>query len=150
MPASQGIAHALLAVDGSPASQRAVLQAGRLLAAFPGARVTILYVAHLPRDLQMTASGDKVIVEFPLSGLVRATAAPVFASVSQALGALAERAETEVQVGEPAREICEFAAAEDVDLIIMGVRGSGDDGVAVGSVSTRVLSLAPCPVMLVQ
>lgn len=146
----EGIAHALLAVDGSPASVRAAERLRQLLAAFPNARLTVMYVAHLPRDLQVSGSGSKLVVEFPLQGMVRATAAPALAAATKALGNLAHKAEHEVQVGEPAREICEFAAAEGVDLIVMGTRGVGTDEVAIGSVSHRVLSLAHCPVMLVK
>ena len=145
-----GITHALLAVDGSPASLRAAQRLRGLLAAFPDARLTVIYVAHLPRDLQTSGTGEKLIVEFPLSGFVRATAAPALDAAVRALGPLGARAETEVQIGEPATEICEFARNEAVDLVVMGVRGTGPDGVAVGGVSSKVLTLAPCAVMLVH
>lgn len=146
--ASEGIAHALLAVDGSPASVRAAERLRAILGAFPAARLTVMYVAHLPRDLQVSGTGEKVVVEFPLSSLVRATAAPALKAAQQALGQLGGRAETEVQVGEPAVEICEFARTQGVDLIVMGLKGTGPT--TVGGVSHKVLSLATCPVLLVQ
>lgn len=148
--AQAGISHALLAVDGSPASVRAAARLRQLLGAFPEARLTIMYVAHLPRDLQVSGNGAKLTVEFPLSGLVRATAAPALQAALEALGPVGDKAESEVQVGEPAREICEYASAEGVDLIVMGTRGTGGETVAVGGVSSKVLALAPCPVLLVQ
>jgi nucleotide-binding universal stress UspA family protein len=144
----EGITHALLAVDGSPASVRAAERLRKMLLAFPDARLTVMYVAHLPRDLQVSGSGSKLVVEFPLSGLVRATSAPALQAAFDALGPMAVRAEVEVQTGEPAREIVEYAQAEDVDLIVMGVKGTGE--MAVGSVSSKVLTLAECPVMLVH
>jgi nucleotide-binding universal stress UspA family protein len=144
-----GITHAVLAVDGSPASIRAAERLRTILTAFPDARLTVLYVAHLPRDLQVSGTGEKLIVEFPLSGLVRATAAPALQAALTVLGSLGERAETEVQIGEPATEICEFARTASADLIVMGLRGTGPEGVTVGGVSQKVLSLAPCPVLLV-
>lgn len=145
-----GIAHALLAVDGSPASLRAAERLRLILGAFPDARLTVMYVAHLPRDLQVSGSGEKLVVEFPLSGLVRQTAAPALQATMQVLGPLAMRADMETQIGEPAQEICQYAQSEGVDLIVMGLRGNGSDGVTVGGVSHKVLALAPCPVMLVQ
>ncbi|HYG60438.1 MAG TPA: universal stress protein [Symbiobacteriaceae bacterium] len=145
-----GITHALLAVDGSPASVRAAERLRLLLRGFPDARLTVIYVAHLPRDLQVNGAGEKLVVEFPLAGLVRATAAPALSSALDALGSLAVRAETEVQVGEPASEICEYAHSEGVDLIVMGIRGTGPAEVAVGGVANKVLSMAGCPVLLVQ
>lgn len=148
--AADGITHALLAVDGSPASLRAAQRLRRMLAAFPDARLTVIYVAHLPRDLQVSGTGEKLVVEFPLSGLVRATAAPALDAALGQLGPLAGKAETEVQIGEPAAEICEFARSEGCDLIVMGTKGTGPDSMAVGGVSSKVLAMAPCPVMLVQ
>lgn len=145
-----GIGHALLAIDGSPASLRAAARLRLLLEAFPEARLTVLYVAHLPRDLQVTGNGTKLTLEFPLHGLIRGSAAPALQAAMNALGPMAIRAETEVQIGEPAHEICEFARAEQVDLIVVGTRGTAPDGVTVGGVSSRILSLAPCAVMLVQ
>jgi nucleotide-binding universal stress UspA family protein len=145
-----GITHALLAVDGSPSSLRAAARLRMLLPAFPEARLTVMYVAHLPRDLQVSGTGQKVVVEFPVSSMVRATSAPVLQAVMDALGPLAVRAESEVQVGEPVTEICEFARTEGVDLIVMGTRGTGPAGVAMGGVSTKVLTLADCPVLLVH
>ncbi len=149
-PRPAGITHVLLAVDGSPASIRAAERLARLLPAYPDARITVLYVAHLPRDLQMCGEGAKLIAEFPLHGLVRATAPPALEAATRALGPLARRAATEVQIGEPDAEICEYAAAEGVDLIVMGLQGHGSEGSRVGSVAAKVLTKAPCPVMLVQ
>ncbi|HWI61090.1 MAG TPA: universal stress protein [Symbiobacteriaceae bacterium] len=146
--APAAIRHALLAVDGSPASVRAAERLRLLLTAFPDARLSVIYVAHLPRDLQVSGTGEKVIVEFPLSSLVRATAAPALQAALSALGPLAARAETEVQIGEPATEIVEFARSQEADLIVMGLKGTGPT--TVGGVSNKVLSLAACPVLLVQ
>jgi nucleotide-binding universal stress UspA family protein len=148
--AAAGITHALLAVDGSPASLRAAARLRLMLQAFPEARLTVIYVAHLPRDLQVSGTGQKVIVEFPVSSMVRATSAPVLDAVMKELGPLAVRAETEVQVGEPATEICEFARSESVDLIVMGLKGTGPAGIAMGGVSSKVLALSECPVLLVH
>ncbi|MBB11059.1 MAG: universal stress protein UspA [Alcanivorax sp.] len=56
-----------------------------------------------------------------------------------------------VKGGRPSRAIIRFAKDNNVDLIVMGSRGtSGDvDGYFLGSVSQRVASLASCPVLIV-
>jgi nucleotide-binding universal stress UspA family protein len=52
--------------------------------------------------------------------------------------------------GKPAFTICDVADEIGANLIIMGCRGLGltDDG-ASDSVTTRVINLAPCPVLIV-
>jgi nucleotide-binding universal stress UspA family protein len=53
---------------------------------------------------------------------------------------------------EPAgKMICEVAKIEKCDLIVMGSRGlSNLTNLIVGSVTTRVLQTAPCPVLVVR
>ena len=53
--------------------------------------------------------------------------------------------------GKAAFAICDVADEREVGLIVMGCRGVGlaDDAAQETSVSTRVLQLAPCPVLLV-
>jgi nucleotide-binding universal stress UspA family protein len=56
-----------------------------------------------------------------------------------------------VMLGDPAHTICEEAKAENCDMIIMGSRGKNPvSGLLLGSVSTRVLQFAPCPVLIVK
>jgi nucleotide-binding universal stress UspA family protein len=52
--------------------------------------------------------------------------------------------------GKPAFTICDVADEIGADLIIMGFRGLGltDEG-ANDSVTTRVINLSPCPVLIV-
>jgi nucleotide-binding universal stress UspA family protein len=52
--------------------------------------------------------------------------------------------------GKPAFTICDVADEVEADLIIMGCRGLGltTEG-ASDSVTNRVISLAPCPVLVV-
>lgn len=56
-----------------------------------------------------------------------------------------------VKAGKPSRVIVEFAQQKEVDLIVVGTRGthSDKDGLFLGSVSHRVASHAKCPVLVV-
>ncbi len=58
--------------------------------------------------------------------------------------------ETLQREGKPAFTICDVADEIKADLIVMGCRGTGlvPEG-AVESVSSRVINLAPCPVLVV-
>jgi nucleotide-binding universal stress UspA family protein len=52
--------------------------------------------------------------------------------------------------GKPAFTICDVADELNVNLIVMGSRGNGLDAEhAIESVSSRVIDLSPCPVLIV-
>ena len=58
---------------------------------------------------------------------------------------------THIHVGQPAEVIAKVAGELGCDLIIMGSHGrSGVAGLVMGSVASRVLHLASCPVLLVK
>lgn len=60
------------------------------------------------------------------------------------------QAEVLERQGKPAFTICDVADEIEADLIIMGCRGLGltEEG-ATDSVTTRVINLSPCPVLIV-
>jgi len=56
-----------------------------------------------------------------------------------------------VMFGTPSRDIVNYAAANDIDLIVMGTRGRGGvHHLLMGSVAERVVRAAPCPVLTVR
>lgn len=58
---------------------------------------------------------------------------------------------THLHVGQPAEVIGKVAGELACDLIVMGTHGRGGvAGLVMGSVATKVLHLAPCPVLLVK
>ena len=58
---------------------------------------------------------------------------------------------TQIHVGQPAEVISKMAGDLCCDLIIMGVHGRGVlANMVMGSVASRVLHLASCPVLLVK
>lgn len=58
-------------------------------------------------------------------------------------------AETIEREGNPAFTICDVADEIDADLIVMGCRGLGLTDEVSESVTNRVISLSPCPVLVV-
>jgi nucleotide-binding universal stress UspA family protein len=53
--------------------------------------------------------------------------------------------------GSAAKSICEAAKHEKVDMIVMGSRGRNElEGLLLGSCTHKVLSIAPCPVMVIR
>ena len=58
---------------------------------------------------------------------------------------------THVHVGQAPEVIAKLAGELGCELVVMGSHGrSGIAGLVMGSVATRVLHLAPCPVLLVK
>jgi nucleotide-binding universal stress UspA family protein len=57
---------------------------------------------------------------------------------------------TRFEKGEPAEKIVEVAESGSFNLIVMGSRGLGGRVSALGSVSSRVVDNASCPVMIVK
>jgi universal stress protein A len=54
-------------------------------------------------------------------------------------------------IGTPAGCIAEYAAAHEIDLIVMGTHGRGGmSHLLMGSVAERVVRTAPCPVLTVR
>ncbi len=59
--------------------------------------------------------------------------------------------QTQVMVGKPYAELIRYAEIQDIDLIVIGVRGHGRvEELLVGSTTDRVIRRAPCPVLSVS
>ena len=58
--------------------------------------------------------------------------------------------ETSEDLGDPARMLVEYAAATEADLLVVGKRGAGViERMVLGSVASRVIHEAHCPVLVV-
>ncbi|MEC4817909.1 MAG: universal stress protein [Scytonema sp. PMC 1069.18] len=78
------------------------------------------------------------------------TVAKLLESAKALFSQMGIQAETIERQGKPAFTICDVADEIDANLIIMGCRGLGltDEG-ANDSVTSRVINLSPCPVLVV-
>jgi nucleotide-binding universal stress UspA family protein len=136
----------LVAVDGSPASLRAVNLAIEFVAR-RDASVMLLNVQNFvmlgPSTGLMTAAWIEEEEEGAGEEALRSAVA-----ACQAAGVpFTARYER----GEPAATIDQIAREESIDHIVMGTRGLGSiRGLLVGSVATRVLHLVEVPVTLVK
>ncbi len=117
--------HLLVATDGTPASNSAVLVAGRLAVSLKAA-LAVLYVNHAASE---TGSPDQ--------------------AANRILAPLGIEPRVEVRGGDPADEILSAARGFETDLVVVGSRGrSNVAGALLGSVSQRVAAHAGCPVLL--
>ncbi|MBL9096288.1 MAG: universal stress protein [Alphaproteobacteria bacterium] len=138
----------LVATDGSLGADRAIDFAAHLAAATQ-ARLLILTVQEpVPAEVvaEMKAIehvGSSEVAELTARGLlVRA--------MERAKAAGARDVHSELQIGDPAERILQVAARRKVDAVVVGKRGRGPlAALLLGSVSHKLVSLAPCGVIVV-
>ncbi|MEW5762471.1 MAG: universal stress protein [Bacillota bacterium] len=145
----------LVPTDGSPTALRAAAYAAELKKLAPEVEITVLTVQSVPRDLV----GRKLYwlaAERPVSGeVIEEAIAEEQERILEATTRVFREAGVEVKVerraGDAAEEIAALAREGGFDLIVMGTRGASElSGLLVGSVSHKLLHLAPCPVILIK
>lgn len=143
----------LVPLDGSPLAEQALEYASDIVAL--GGRLTLLSVIEIPADY------DYALVDVPLTmmtvrveegaydSLVEKTRSYLDAQAN-VLRARGFEVDTIVTLGVPADEILEHAEELKVDAIVMSTHGRrGFSKWLFGSVAQKVISVMPCPVMVV-
>ena len=143
----------LAAIDGSETSQRAVSLAGELAGIYNGELLVLNVMpkgAKLDDDALAFARAEGV-GDSPMAAR-RGLASKVLGDAAVlAKAAGARRVVTEISTGDPADVILAAARDRGFDLIVVGRRGrSRLAGLLLGSVSQKVASEAPCPVLVAQ
>ena len=142
----------LVAVDGSKTSLKALNKAIDLQKLIPEAEIYILcvYKHHslFEASLSMVRPQELQIPDQALSEYARDVVEYAKQYALQ-LGAPSVRGFE--KGGRPSKAIVKFAKQHEVDLIVVGSRGthSDKDGMILGSVSQRVASMAKCPTLVV-
>lgn len=136
----------LVATDGSEYSHRA-LQAAVACAGCFRAEILLLFVFTQPRSYG-TFSGLQS-VEFS-DAQIDEISKKIFDTTLKGIDVSGVTISKKVRIGYPATTILD-EVEDGVDLVIMGSRGHGPvSGIVTGSVTQKVLGLAPCPVMVVK
>lgn len=137
------IKNILVAFDGSEAATRALEMALDLAQKY-AAKVSILSVAQFPEPAADVET--EAILESMTNHLSKD-----FERIQARAREAGVTLTTDVVAGHPAEQIVHRAAGERSDLIVMGHRGlSRMKEWLLGSVSKRVLSYAPCSVLIVR
>lgn len=133
----------LAATDYSPLAQRAVSHAHDLAERL-GAE---LHVLNVVPDVAELGNAPEGVID-PSDGIDERES-----MLAALLGdsATIKRVQT-VRVNEdPAQAIAEYAAEQEIDLVVIATHGrTGLAHLFLGSVAENVLRLAPCPVMIVR
>lgn len=135
----------LLAVDGSDHALNAARMAAQLARSMDSAelRIAVVYDSIPP----LLGDPDFQIV---LNARLDETE-KILQSAVKAVGEVPSTVSTETIAGDPAEAIIKIADTRKCDLIVMGSRGLGRlAGLVLGSVSQKVVSHAPCPVLIVR
>jgi nucleotide-binding universal stress UspA family protein len=160
--------HILVTLDGSEASEAALVEAQRLVAGLD-VKVTLCSVAEVPAPSGESPEPIRGAGPFAPGTVTKPQERRVFEDYGQATARvkdevqayLAEKAaplrdvgidvDTEVALGDPAEEILRVAGARGADLIVMATHGRTGLAQAVfGSVAARVVGSGVRPVLLVR
>ena len=134
----------VVAIDGSEHSFRA-LEYAKHVAEYEGASLWLVHAFPHTSDLRGHDSYDRLISERTKTGQV------VLDEAREKLGDTTLEVHEELLEGPAAEGILKVAEARNADLIVMGTRGLGTlRGLLLGSVSSRVVHHAHCPVMLTR
>jgi nucleotide-binding universal stress UspA family protein len=138
----------LLATDFSDAS-RTAFEAAVKIARDSGGRLDLVHVYQIPPAASLGFAPPGIYEDFERA--VRADAEKKLeALVAEARGRGVE-ARPLALAGFPDEEIVNRAKHEQADLIVMGTHGRrGAARLFLGSVASRVVTTAPCPVMTVR
>jgi len=138
----------LLATDGSPSAELATHQAIELAGA-TGRPLRVVTVWNTPIPLGYGYAAVPLPVE--LAKLEREHATEVAARAVATAAASGLKATSEVREGVAAEEICAAATECAATIVVLGAHGWGAvKRFLFGSVSTRVMHEAPCPVLVVR
>lgn len=133
----------LIGYDGSKEAEKA-LKLGLSIAKSLHSKVEILAVAHPPQpstSVEVHAVLDEARERYERE----------LKRVAKVANKIGIQVATDVAVGHPAEQIIKRAEESRADLIVVGHRGlSKLKQLVLGSVSERVLSYAPCPVLVTR
>ncbi len=136
--------HILIAVDGSPHSDKALTCARGMAEAF-GARLMLVHVYPQTSDLLGYKDFERLVSRRQAAGQ------EVIDAARGQLGETGLQIHENLLEGPEAEAILTAATTHGADLIVMGTRGLGSfEGLLFGSVSRKVTHLAACPVLLIR
>lgn len=135
----------LLAVDGSDHSLRAAQHAGELARALKS-RIVRIMVAFEPIPDYFGEPNRQQAIDVRLQ-----QANGILARAQSAVGTIPGEIQSELIEGTPAEAIIGVAKTRGSSVIVMGSRGLGSMAdLVLGSTSHKVVSHAPCPVLIVR
>jgi nucleotide-binding universal stress UspA family protein len=138
---------ALIAIDGSKTSERAVRHAIELSKGREPIEIHLINVQDAADAPQL----KRFLKRSDITRMQREHGIATLATAARLLDRAGIKYKTHVLIGNPAELIARFAKRGDFSQIIMGTHGRGMvAGLLMGSVATKVLHFSEVPVVLVK
>jgi nucleotide-binding universal stress UspA family protein len=139
--------HIMVATDGSSGADRAIDVAAELARALAGdLLIATVADSQLAEEARQLARAEGSIGD----ALEALTAQTLRAAEARARRLGASRIEVRTGSGDVAQSLIGIAAGNSIEMIVLGRRGRGQlTGLLLGSVSQKLVSLAPCAVVVV-
>jgi nucleotide-binding universal stress UspA family protein len=137
----------MVATDGSEDAGRAIDLAADIVKAYRGRLIVLTVGGNVSRD----ELGQLARAEGGIGEALELLANRVLleAGARARLGGASD-VQTQIAWGDPAQAIIDCARREHAEAIVLGRRGRGRlAGLLLGSVSQKLVCLAPCPVIVV-
>ncbi len=139
----------LVPVDGSEASMKAVEAARKLMEEGLTKEVSLVHVVQASEVVPNNA--PQMLLDYPQIGDDLTTMAQQILENARIAMGSQKSVTLLLEAGLPAEIICSIAKKDKFDLIIIGNRGLNIfKRVLMGSISSKVVALAHCPVLLVK
>lgn len=141
----------LIPIDGSENAGRAVRHVIALARELRQAPDTVLLNVQPAIPMKELLLDSRLSEVHRLEAPLQERGAALLAPHAASLRAAGIASQSLVEFGEPAPAIARIAKTHHCEEIVMGARGlTAIDSVILGSVSTRVIHIAPVPVLLVK
>jgi nucleotide-binding universal stress UspA family protein len=140
----------LVAVDGSEPALRAASLAADLAVKYEATLhlVQVIQPLSVTKELEEFARLERMDVATSRDVATRYLLGPA-ESIAKTAGV--RKVVREVLTGDPAECLLDYGRERAIDLVVLGRRGLGRvQGLLMGSVSSKVSSLAECPVLTVK
>jgi universal stress protein F len=135
----------LVALDGSP-QQTEVLDSAVLLATRLDAKLILFHAVALPVPLPAQALS---VPPDQIGGIMAESSRTQLDEIAHGIPpGMLER--VQVEMGAPWRAICDAAATDKVDLVVIGSHGYGGLDRLLGTTAAKVVNHAPCSVFVVR
>jgi nucleotide-binding universal stress UspA family protein len=143
----------MIALDGSALANQALAHAQELASSLEADLILFRAVEEVRSTVALSSSVDIIreSEEEIQPTLIKQARKDLSKLVEQNTTLHDLRPQIAVEVGEPAKAIVDFAAANQMDLIVMSTHGrTGLTRLVYGSVAEQVLHTAPCPILLIR
>ncbi|NLI13404.1 universal stress protein [Pelotomaculum propionicicum] len=141
----------LLASDGSENALRAAEFTAGLVKTAPAIKVTVIVVNEMLEKMKYYSPLRSPVIFEEVEIFFKDKTQDALDNTIKIFKDFGIEVEGVVKVGNPAQDVVEYAREKGFAQIVVGSRGMGSlKGIVLGSVSSKIVQLAGCPVTVVK